>query len=142
MQNRTFLVLLRPIFAEKLKTATQRIWVVKLWSRCRELAWTSVWISDFGRRTRLNFGEDVFFFLRSPVFGLKNHLNFRFWPKNPSQFRINRVILIREQWKFGSRSLAVVSLFQKSPPSFFKSWLRAWLPQWTFWLDWLVFVPS
>ena len=32
--------------------------------------------------------------------------------------RINRVILIQEQWKFGSRSFAVFSLFQKSPPLF------------------------
>ena len=47
---------------------------------------------------------------------------FQFPPKNQSQFRIqfriNRLNLIRKQWKFGSRSLTVVSLFQKSPPSF------------------------
>ena len=36
---------------------------------------------------RLNFGEDFFFFWRPLVFGLKNRLNFRFWPKNQTQFR-------------------------------------------------------
>ena len=41
---------------------------------------------DFGRKIRLNFGED-FFFWRPPVFGLKNRLNFRIWPKNQTQFR-------------------------------------------------------
>ena len=62
--------------------------------------------------------KTFFFFLRSPVFGRKNHLNFGFRPKNPSQFRINRLNLIQEQWKFGSRLLTVVSLFQNSPPLF------------------------
>ena len=39
----------------------------------------------------------TFFLWRSPLFGLKNRLNFQFWPKISSQFRINRVILIQEQ---------------------------------------------
>ena len=94
MQNRTFLVLLRPIFGEKLKTAPPKgNWVPKLWSTCRDSAWKSVRISDFGRKISHNFGEDFFFFLdlfflwRAPVFGLKKRLNFRFWPENQSQFR-------------------------------------------------------
>ena len=33
-------------------------------------------------------------------------------------FRTNRVKLIQNQWKFGSRSFALFSLFQKSPPPF------------------------
>ena len=99
-----------------------------------------------------------FFFWRPPDFGRKKPLNFRFRPKNQSQFRrrpffyffwdhliwggkdlwiselsekfrlnfrTNRVKLIQEQWKFGSRSFALFSLFQKSPP-FSKFWLRAW----------------
>ena len=41
-------------------------------------------------------------------------------------FPANRVKLIQEQWKFGSRSFAHFSLFQNSFP-FSKSWLRAWL---------------
>ena len=39
-----------------------------------------------GRKIRLNFGEDLFFLIL-PVFGRKNCLNFRFRPKNLSQFR-------------------------------------------------------
>ena len=47
----------------------------------------NVWISDFGWKITLNFGEDLFFFWRPPDFGLKKRLNFRFRPKNHSQFR-------------------------------------------------------
>ena len=113
MQNRTCLVLLRPIFGEKMKTAPPQ----------RKL------------------GAEVVKYMS--WIGLKKRLNVRFWPKKSSQFRwrpiffflettcfwaektfefpslnsrTNRVILIQEQWKFGSRSFAVFSLFQKSPP--------------------------
>ena len=143
MQNRTVSVLFRPMFAQKMKTIPLgRDLVTKLWRICRDSCGRTVlnfgedllflWRSPvFGQKNRfnfkirLNFGED-FFFWRSPVCGRKNRFNFRFPPKNLSQFRINRLNLIRKQWKFGSRSLTVVSLFQKSPPSFSKSWLRAW----------------
>ena len=79
-----------------------------------------MWISNFGRKIRLNFSEDLsFIFFGGHLFlGGKTVLYFRFWPKNPSQFRVSRVNLIQEQWQFGSRSLTVVSLFQKSPPPF------------------------
>ena len=47
----------------------------------------NVWISDFGRNISLNFGEDLFFFLwRPPDIGRKKRSNFRFRPKNHSQF--------------------------------------------------------
>ena len=99
---------------------------MKLWRSCRDSGGRTVSISDFGRKIRLNFGEELFF-LRSSVVGRKNRFNFRFPPKNPSQFWINRLNLIRKQWKFGSRSFTVVSLFQTSPPPpFSKSWLSAW----------------
>ena len=42
-----------------------------------------------GRKISLNFGEDLFFFFffwRPPDFGQKKRLNFRFRPKNQSQF--------------------------------------------------------
>ena len=133
MQNRMVLMLLRPIFCEKLKVAP-----------------SNVWISKFGRKISLNFGEDLFFyFWRPPDFGRKKPLNFGFQVKNQSQFRqrlfffgdhlilggknlriselsekfclnfrTNRVKLIQEQWKFGSRSFSLFSLFQNSPPLF------------------------
>ena len=44
--------------------------------------------NDFGRKITLNFGEDFFFFLGGPPdFGRFKRLNFRFRPKNHSQFR-------------------------------------------------------
>ena len=49
--------------------------------------------NESGRKISLNFGEDLFFFFffffffwRTPDFGRKNRLNFRFRPKNHSQF--------------------------------------------------------
>ena len=123
----------------------------KLWSRCRDLAWKSVWISTTGRKIRLNFGEDLFFLLEITcfwaekafefpilakksvsisvktfffLFFFRDHLLFgwksvwisEFSKKFRLNFWINRVILIQEQWKFGSKSFAVFSLFKKSPP--------------------------
>ena len=96
-----------------------------------------------------------FFFLETTWFLEKKPLNFRFRPKNQSQFRwrrfflffcfwrqlilggnnlwisevsekfrlnfrTNLVKLIQEQWKFGSRSFALFSLFQNSPPPLFQ----------------------
>ena len=89
MQNRTFLLLFRPIFGEKLETAPPKgNWVPKSWSRCRDSVWKSVWFTDFGRKIRLNFSEDLFFFffLRPPVFKRKKLLNFRAFREIPSQF--------------------------------------------------------
>ena len=40
------------------------------------LAGKTAWISDLGRKIPCNFSEDLFFFLRSPVFGRKNPLTF------------------------------------------------------------------
>ena len=94
MQNCTFLVLLRPIFGEKLKTAPHppkeigcrscevhvvirpekafefRILAEKsvlisvktffFWDHLF-LGWKNVWISVYGRKISLNFGEDLFF---------------------------------------------------------------------------------
>ena len=39
-----------------------------------------------GRKITSNFGEDFFLFWRPPDFGRKKRLNFRFRPKNHSQF--------------------------------------------------------
>ena len=102
MQNRTFLVLLRPIFAQKMKTGPPP-------KGCGDEGVAVIWAEEafeIGRKIRLNFGEDLFFleitcfwaekpfefpisaeksvsisvktffFLRSPVFGRKICLNF------------------------------------------------------------------
>ena len=82
------------VFGEKMKTVPPKgNWVPKLWSRCRDSAWKSVWISDFGLKIRLNFGKDLFlffFFLEITCFWAEKAFEFRnfgFWPKNLSQFR-------------------------------------------------------
>ena len=89
MQNRMFLVLLRPIFGENLKTAPPKeigcrsceVDVVIRYKKAFEfpiLAEKSVSIS-----------VKTFFFIfwRPPVFELKKRLNFQFRQKNQSQFR-------------------------------------------------------
>ena len=160
MQNRTFLLLFRPIFGEKLKTAPPKgNWVPKLWCRCRDSVWKSVWISDSCLKIRLNFGVDLFFlfffffFWRPHVFGLKNCLNFRFSPKNQTQFRWrpffffgdhlfsfreipsqisdkpcetdSRIMKIRVKFLCTFHTLSKKPT-PPPPPPFSKSWLRAW----------------
>ena len=142
MQNRTFLVLLRPIFCEKLKIALPhrktaplkrldfRIWL-KDQSQFRwrpffffffgdhlNLGRKNVWISEFGRKISLNFGEDLFFFWRPPDFGRKNVWISEISEKFRLNFRTNCVKLNQEQWKFGSRSFALFSSFKIAPPLF------------------------
>ena len=93
MQNRMFFVLLRPIFCEKWKIAPPQ---TSEFAKLDEIAATilvktffffgdhlilggkKLWISDFGQKITLNFGEDLFFFLGggSPNFGRKKALNF------------------------------------------------------------------
>ena len=83
------------------------------------VGWKSVWISvSISVKTFFFFGDHLFL-------GWKSVWISEFSEKFRLNFRIDRVILIQKQWKFGSRSFAVFSLFQKSPP-FLKSWLRAW----------------
>ena len=119
-------MLLRPIFAPKLKTdppngiGEQKLWrtccyldqksgFFVFWSSPTEIWWRPFfWRSpNFGRKNRFNFGEDLF------LGGIP-----WFWQKDCFN-------LIQNWRKFGSSSFTVVSSFQKAP-SFAKSWLRAW----------------
>ena len=72
-----YFVLLRPIFCEKWKIAPPH--TKRAPPQTFELA-------KLGRKIILNFGEDLFFFWRSPNFGRKKPLNFGFSPKNHSEF--------------------------------------------------------
>ena len=142
MQNRTFLVLLRPIFGEKMKTAPLKeigcrsceVDVVIRPEKAFEfpiLAEKSVSISVkifflfFFLAITCFWAEKAFespknqsqfrrrpFFLISPVLGLKKRLNFRL---NWPKFR-SQFYLIQEQFSHS---------FKKAPPPFFKPWLRA-----------------
>ena len=120
MQNRTFLLLFRPIFGEKLKTAPPKgNWVPKLWSRCRDSVWKSVWISDFGRKIRLNFGEDLFFW-RPPVFKRKKRLNFRAFREIPFQISDKPCETDSSIMKIRVKVLCTFLTFSKKPPPLFQ----------------------
>ena len=83
LQNRTFLELLGPIFAQKMKTAPPKGF------GCRSCEGVDViWPEEpfefpISARKSLWISVKTFFFSGSPVFGRKNCLNFRFRPKNP-----------------------------------------------------------
>ena len=103
MQNRPFLVLLRPIFCEKiensppigkqppLKRLNFRIWP-KNQSQFRWrpfffgdhliLGGKNVWISDFGRKISPNFGEDLFFFFGDHLILGEKNFEFLSFPTN------------------------------------------------------------
>ena len=124
MQNRTFLEVLRPSFAQKMKTAPPKGFGCRSWEGVAVIRPEEPFEFPISAEKSVSILVKTFFFIfyfifwRSPVFGPKNRSNFRFRPKNSSQFWINRLNLIQEQWKFGSKSLTMVSLFQKSPPPF------------------------
>ena len=73
MQNSTFLVLLRPIFAPKMKTAPPKGFESQ---SCEELdvVWTRM-VEFFGSGAHSK-SVKTFFFWRSPNFGQENPLNF------------------------------------------------------------------
>ena len=193
MQNRTYLVLLRPIFGEKLKIAPPHrktaplkrsnfgqkislkigedlffLEIIWIWAEktfefpilaeksvsksvktffffffWRSPEFGRIGISDFGPKISLKIGEDLFFFGDHLNLGGKN-----VWISEISEiccldYRRNRVTLIQGQWKFGSRSFALFSLFQNSPPLFqilatrllevSKNCQVTWLESSTFW---------
>ena len=115
MQNRSFLVLLRPIFCEKLKIAPtigkqpppQTFEFPNLTEKSDSILVKTFFIFIFiflettwfwaektfefrisAKKIRLNFGEDLFFlfFWRPPDFGRKKSLNFRAFREISSQF--------------------------------------------------------
>ena len=86
MQNCTFLVLLRPIFVEKMKTAPPPKEI-----GCRSCEVDVVIRPEKAFEYPLPAEKSVSisvktFFFRSPVFGLKKRLNFRVFREIPSQF--------------------------------------------------------
>ena len=108
---------LRPIFCEKLKIASPTGKQPPL-KRLNFRIWPK-------NQTQFRRRPFFFFFFGDHLFlGGKNLRISELSEKFRLNFRTNRVKLIQEQSKFGSRSFALFSLFQNSPP-FSKSWLRA-----------------
>ena len=116
MQNCTFLVLLRPNFGEKLKTAPPPKEI-----GCRSCEVHVVIRSEKSVSISM---KTFFFFWRSPVFGQTKHLNFRAFREVLSQVsdkpcdsdsRRTKIIRVKVVCSFLT--------YSKKPP-FFKSWLR------------------
>ena len=119
MQNRTFLVLFRPIFGEILKTAPppKGNWVPKSWSRCRDLVWKSVWITDLARKISLNFGEDLFFFLETTCFWAEKTFEFPNWAENSASISVKTFFFWRPP-VFGRKKRLNFRAFWEIPSQF------------------------
>ena len=145
MQNRTFLVVLRPNFGEKLKIAPTHwktappqtyeypIWAEKSLSKSVKtffffffgdhliLGGKNLLISDFGRKISLKICENLFFF-----FFLEN-----IWFSAEKTFEYASFFgqIVWNWFKFNENSsqgrLHTSDSFKIAPP-FSKSWLRAW----------------
>ena len=129
-----FFVLLRPIFAPKMKTAPP----TGLGSRSCEglpVIWTRKVEFFFLERIQSWSGEVTEFwlrpfFLRSPKFGWKNRFNFGedlffFW-RSPDFDRKTASIWFKTDENLGQVRLLLFSPLKKAPSPFAKSWLRTW----------------
>ena len=96
----------------------------------------NVWILDFGRKITLNFGEDLFFFFffwRSPTFGWKKRLNFRFRPKNLSEFwRRPFFFFLWRSPNFGRKKLWISDLSETFHLKFWTNRVKLIQGQWKF----------
>ena len=139
MQNRTFLMLLRPIFCEKLKIAPRHRKTtppetfefpnlakksVSISAKTFFLETTWFWAEKtfafrISAEKSVSISAKTFFFFGDHlILGGKNLRISELSEKFRVNFRTNRVKLFQEQWKFGSRSFALLSLFQNSLPPF------------------------
>ena len=121
MQNRTFLVLLRPIFCETLKIVPpHRKTAPPQTFEFPNLAEKSVSIS-----VKTFF---FFFFWRPPDFGRKKPLNFRAFRESSSQFSDKPCETDSRTMKIRVKVVCTFLTLSKKPPPppFSKSWLRAW----------------
>ena len=130
MQNSMFFVLLRPIFAPKMKTAPPPTGLVS--RSCEGLAviWNRI-VEFFCSGAHPKFVKTLFifllFFFRSPNFGRKNRLNFGedlFFLRSPGFDRKTASVYFKTVENSGQVRLLLFPASKKAPP-FAKSWLRA-----------------
>ena len=129
MQNCTFLVLLRPICAEKMKTAPPNEFGCQ---SCEEVGVNrpkKPFEFRISAEKSVSFSAKTFFFWRSPVFGLKKPVEFRILAKKSvsiserpceSDLRTMKIVV-----KVACSCLTLSKKPPPPPPPFFKSWLRA-----------------
>ena len=111
MQNRTFLVLLRPIFCEKLKIAP----LPKENSPPKTFEFPNLAEKSVSISVKTFF----FFFWRPPDFGLKKRLNFRAFRDIPSQFSDKPCETDSRTMKIWVKVVSTfLTLSKKSPPPF------------------------
>ena len=111
MQNRTFLVLLRLIFCEKLKIAPLKRLNFRIWPK---------------NQSQFRWRPFFFFFVwRPPDFGRKKRLNFGFRPKNQSQFRLRPFFFLETTWFWAEKTFEFprnfVSIFGQTVWNWFKN---------------------
>ena len=81
----------------------------------------NVWISDFGRKISLNFGEDLFFFFwRPPDFGRKKRLNFWACREISSQFSDKPCETDSRTMKIRVKVVCTFLTLSKKPPPLFQ----------------------
>ena len=76
--------------------------------------------SRFGPKIRLNFGEDLFFFWRPPVFGRKKRLNFRAFREILSQFSDKPCETDSKTMKIRVKIVCTFLTLSKKPPPLFQ----------------------
>ena len=153
MQNRTFLLLFRPIFGEKLKTAppkefgcrSREVDVVmqcekafEFWPKNQsQFRWRPFFLETtcFWAEKTFEFPilaeksdsisvKTFFFFWRPPAFGLKKRLYFRAFREISSQFSDKQCETDSRTMKIRVKVVCTFLTLSKKPP-FSKSWLRA-----------------
>ena len=129
MQNRTFLVLLRPIFGEKLKTAPPPKEIGCRSCEVHVVLWPekAFEFPILAEKSVSILVKTFFYFWRTPVFGLKKRLNFRAFREIPSQFSDNPCDSDSRTMKIRVKVVCTFSHSFKKAPPFSKSWLLAWL---------------
>ena len=82
------------------------------------LGWKNVWISDFGRKIRLNFGEDLFFLGDHLFLGGKIGLNFRAFWEIPTPFLDKPCETDSKTMKIRVKVVGTFLTLSKKPPPF------------------------
>ena len=131
MQNRTFLVLLRPIFCEKLKIAPPHRKTAP--PQTFEFPISAEKLVSISVKTF--FFYFLFFFLETTWFWAEKPLNFRAFREISSQFSDKPCETDLRTIKIRVKVVCTFLTLSKSPPPppppFSKSWLRAWaFPNW------------
>ena len=127
MQNCTFLELLKPIFAQKMKTAPPKGFWCQSWEGVAVIRPEEPFELPISPEKSLSLSVKTFFFLEITCI----------WAEKAFEFPISAekyVSILDKPFESDSRAMKIrvkvayscLTLSKKSPPLFSKSWLRAW----------------